>query len=375
MRAPGYKSYKRYRMLALLAAVLVVCGIFWLIQIMQKREGAATDFNTDDTAVLSVYQDGWHCTVEDGRAVQYEDEDFRQYFIDIKNQFYELSQITVSFDQAKETHELLFFDEALSLLNRDEVKSSSVTYTVPDEVAYLCFSCRNGTDEHVKLTGKLSEKGVRERKRETVFLEEFAGKSISVLGDSISAYAGCVPPAYSIQYPAEDVTVRNMWWFRLAKKFGMDICAVNACAGSGVTEYAWASRSIDNLDMETRVNALRTAEKTPDIICVWIGANDVMGGAPRELVYENYQKMIDHIKSTYPAAKIYVCTYYNTSDKELWLNEDIRTIAEKEAVKVIDVADCGITRSNANRYLLSDGIHPNAEGMHLIAAWMGEELR
>ena len=127
--------------------------------------------------------------------------------------------------------------------------------------------------------------------------------------------------------------------------------------------------------METRVKALRTAEKTPDIICVWVGANDVIGGAPRELIYENYQKMIDYIKSTYPDAEIYVCTYYNTSDEELWLNEDIRTIAEKENVKVIDVSDCGISNSNKARYLLSDGVHPNAEGMHLIAAWMVEELR
>ena len=372
MRASG--NNKKYRWFTVMAAVICIGLAFWLLCTRRRQPETASVLDTDEAAVFSVCHDGWRFAAENGTVVQHEDDDCRQYIVDIKNQFYALSQITVNFENAEEASEILVLDENLSVLSRDTVENGSAEYTVSDEMAYLCFSCRNGTDELVRLAGRLTEDGADARKRETVCLEEFTGKSISVLGDSVSAYTGCIPPEYHMQYPAEDVLLRDMWWFRLAKKFGMDICAVNACAGSGVTEYAWASEGTENIDMQSRIEALRTPEKTPDLIFIWIGANDAMGGAPRELIYDNYQSMISDIRKTYPESEIYVCTYYNTSDGEIWLNEDIREIAGAMGVNVIDAENCGIEKANQGSYLLSDGIHPNAEGMHLISAWMGEEF-
>ena len=213
------------------------------------------------------------------------------------------------------------------------------------------------------------------------------GKNLSILGDSISTFDG-----YSNDSTNTNSTIGNnatyytgsncgitsvdqTWWKQTADKTGMSVLVNNSYSGSKVTDTG-----------DTSIKALTRAQNlhddtgdnkgtNPDIIAVYMGINDFIGGVSSTDFETAYDKMIAQIRTTYGKdVKIFVftlVTYGTTGDNNetlLAYNEAIKTIATKYSCVVVDYANSGVNSSNLSTYMQDASLlHPNAQGMDVIS--------
>ncbi len=244
----------------------------------------------------------------------------------------------------------------------------------------------------------------------------FEGKTISVLGDSISTFKNIsngtgadttnstirdyVPYYANGKY---GMTVNDTWWGKTALLTGADILVNNSYGGSKVfypssknASLGYISRCV-NLHDNTGDNK---GEK-PDIIAVYLGTNDfthckeVLGTSDIDYstlitktngrynyktpksTCEAYAIMLHKIKVAYPDAEIYCFTVLprlGLTDTEIALlesfNENIKAIASYNKCFVADIySNSGLTysKANINRYIGDGHLHPNKLGMSAIA--------
>lgn len=235
--------------------------------------------------------------------------------------------------------------------------------------------------------------------RDNVSLSPWAGKTLSISGDSISTFTGYIPDYYSKFYPemGEIADVNDTWWMQLIQKTGMKLLKNASYSGATVS-----GQSNDNHDGKYGCGNQRMADlrgddgSAPDVIIIMLGANDLLNGIPLgnydgvsqvpegniETFSEAYALMLDKMKTWYPDAEIFCCTAVEVSrwneagEKFAFENEHkltmkdynawIKVIAQEKGVKLIDTYPCGITYENAQQYT-TDGTHPNAAGAKLIA--------
>lgn len=249
---------------------------------------------------------------------------------------------------------------------------------------------------------------------------KLAGKTMSILGDSISTFNGYLVSNkpnytyadYSYWYPSGDITsVNDTWWSQVASKTGITI--LNNCAWSGSTccgnsketSTAFAGCS------DRRINDLSFGGTTPDIILVYIGINDFGQNStgikplgtwdgnteiPVEGVIDNYSDALavtlSKIITKYPKSRVFCCnlletgysgydyvddTKFPTINKngdtlQKW-NERIRIITESLGVPLIDIHSCGISYFNLDNYTI-DRLHPNRAGAAILADRISNEL-
>ena len=243
---------------------------------------------------------------------------------------------------------------------------------------------------------------------------------ISIMGDSISTYAGWIPAAdgfnleHISRYPDENnqLTVEETWWHQLIFQ--------ELNAKLGVNE-SWRSTEIGNIyDGEVLANYYEGTKAcmasmtriqnlgsngTPDMILFYGGTNDItqrncsylpdrvlgsfdasMVPAEVDLTTEKWDTIIEayvtalmRMHHFYPDAKI-VCMFPTVTSKNT-----VSVVSEYNAefkkacdyligmgydIFYVDLLDCGITASKH----LPDGTHPNAEGMDLITAHVLNQL-
>ncbi|MBR2327518.1 MAG: SGNH/GDSL hydrolase family protein [Clostridia bacterium] len=218
------------------------------------------------------------------------------------------------------------------------------------------------------------------------------GKYISILGDSISSFNG-ISNGMSYRediadnavhyYGGNGVTLDRTYWMQTANRFGLNICVDNAFAGDVVRNGGL-----------TRSDRLHTdAGQKPDIILFYMGINDcgLYKEAPGSVsdysalktgsgyksaanFAEAYAISIEKMKAAYPDAQIFCVTllpqsYYDVTESLVEsYSEAIRTVAAHYGLPVIDFANnSGITWENHLNYMTADKIHPNADGMDLMA--------
>lgn len=222
--------------------------------------------------------------------------------------------------------------------------------------------------------------------------------SLSIFGDSISTYGGYIPEGFNVFYPeyGEVTDVSQTWWKQLLDDTGMELCVNDSSSGS---TCVGDSLSIDDPKYGCsgyRVSSLTGKQgKTPDVIIIYIGTNDLMTNVPlgdndgtglvEEGIIENFSDayclMLDKIESDYPAARIYCCTLLQVGDwgtdrpfvtfiNKLGLtsgdySERIETIAKNKGIPVIDLYHCGIEIDNLHE-MTSDGVHLTPAGMKLV---------
>jgi len=226
-------------------------------------------------------------------------------------------------------------------------------------------------------------------------ISAYSGKTLSILGDSISTFAGYIPSGNSNFYTGSNCGVTKVgdtWWKKLMDALGMTLKLNNSWSGSRVTTT--------NGDTSAGVTRASNLGTNPDVIIVYIGINDFnnevglgtydgSGTFPTATTTfrEAYAVMLKTILTTYPQAEVWVCTLpydekngsavfpeANGNDVLLaaW-NKAIRDIANLFGVKVLEHAKCGLTYQNMNLYMgdwgssSSQGLHPNADGHSLIA--------
>lgn len=251
-----------------------------------------------------------------------------------------------------------------------------------------------------------------------------AGKTMSILGDSISTFAGYsnnmqnnnTIGSNAVWYSASTdkgiTDVNDSWWMQTINNNGMKLLVNNSWSGStvfantnnqGVNSIAYSSARPVNLHDNTEDAAFANGTE-PDIIAVYIGINDFntnignLGnydqidfdalitdnggsysyGTPTTIT-EAYAVMVHRMKTRYTSSDIYLFTMLpNTKKKEYdkleIFNESIKKIADKYDLTAVDLyKDSGITKDNTSTYL-RDGLHPNSSGMDKITATFEKAL-
>ena len=241
-------------------------------------------------------------------------------------------------------------------------------------------------------------------------INEFRGKTISVLGDSISTYAGANAPTAGDGHKIADGTytfagnhcrypnnylsnVNDTYWKKLVDFLGLKLGVNDSWAGSCVswdgTETSDKGANI-YIASQTRIGHLDD-NGTPDYILVNAGTNDIglavtvgtfntdspvnytdaqIASLSVATFADAYRAMLIRLQKTYPLAKIvvmlpnYTTSYYGPATADAYL-EVIKEACDYFGVPYIDMRTTGITMFNVGTYT-GDGIHPNVKGMNLL---------
>lgn len=105
----------------------------------------------------------------------------------------------------------------------------------------------------------------------------FAGKKMSVMGDSFSSFQGDIPSTNSALYTGHIYGVDNaqqMWYNVLANDLGMTPLIINGWSGSCVTSGVRSDSVYLPASSADRCGNMQSDSSTPDIIVIAMGLND-----------------------------------------------------------------------------------------------------
>lgn len=207
-------------------------------------------------------------------------------------------------------------------------------------------------------------------------------KIISILGDSVSTFAGYTPreAVFYDGYMQKETGVQDVkdtWWMQVIDAAGGVLGINHSVAGSTVSgRLRTSGTSLERLE------ALGENGE-PDMILVSMGANDWGYGVLPQEFSEEYQNMIFTLKILYPKAEIWCSTlleggfpsergnaFFNVDaciSKRIY-SDIIRDAAKKAEVRLADLAAHDIA------YTTVDGVHPDKNGMSTIASLWIKEL-
>jgi lysophospholipase L1-like esterase len=220
------------------------------------------------------------------------------------------------------------------------------------------------------------------------------GKTLSVLGDSISTWGGVSNnTAYNTTigtnnpyYNGGNMTtlsaLNQTYWGSVMGKYNMSLCVNNSfSSGRLVEDWIADSNGVHIPSALTRCTELANKNGiTPDVIAIYIGTNDFKTPKSEAGDYTTaeefgiaYQTMLDSIATQYSGAKVFCFTLIpnnQRTDQTEWnaYNEQIRTVvANNDCAVLVDIAqNSGIDWNNYTNYTV-DGVHPNLAGMKKIA--------
>lgn len=229
-----------------------------------------------------------------------------------------------------------------------------------------------------------------------IYNGKYVGKTLSILGDSISTYAGYIPSGNANYYTGNNAGVSSVddtWWKKTMTALHMNLNVNNSWSGSRVTTTNGATSA----GCGDRCQQLGTS---PDVIIVYMGINDFNnevglgtydgnGAFPSATTTfrEAYAIMLNKLMTAYPLAETFVCTLppcerngaigapEKNSNSVLLddFNKAIKDLANVFNAKLIDLAACGLTYYNMSTYMgdwsssASTALHPNRDGHSLIA--------
>ncbi|MDE6778555.1 MAG: SGNH/GDSL hydrolase family protein [Alistipes sp.] len=206
----------------------------------------------------------------------------------------------------------------------------------------------------------------------TTATAQTARRSVSILGDSYSTFAGCVTPAENlVYYPSLDVCdAEQTWWSILVGECGLRL--EHNCSYSGSTV---CNTGYDKADYSDRSFITRASDiGSPDIILVFGGTNDSWAGAPvGENTYGDWTA--ESLYSFRPA----LCKLFDTLLREhpeaAIFNIENTGLSEQIASAIEEICDrYGIANIRLHDIDKQHG-HPTAEGMRRIAAQVGAAIR
>lgn len=284
---------------------------------------------------------------------------------------------------------------------KDHTYVSAITVPTCTEQGYTTYTCDCGdsyVDDYVDATGEHTySNGICTGCGEAhPNLANLKGKVISIMGDSISTFAGYIPVAdgfnlaHRARYPQSNLLtdVNETWWMQAITALDAKLGINDSWAGSRVANNITGNSGDygENAAMASMTRILNLgANGTPDVILFYGGTNDIayslmLGSfnpatAPTEVdltatkwnsAADAYVAAILRMQHFYPNAKIiamlptYTVNHYSDA-KLAQFNEIYAAICEHYGVTCIDLRDCGITTAD-----LPDGIHPDSNGMDYI---------
>ena len=235
----------------------------------------------------------------------------------------------------------------------------------------------------------------------------FAGKVVSIMGDSISTFEGWIPVEdghnlnHRKRYPQSNLfeDVRLTWWHMLINNLGAKLGVNDSWAGSMVSNTATTNSGDIGPDAcmasITRITNLGS-NGTPDLIFFYGGTNDAARNVPMGTFEPSKFQQVDLTSTTwstfadayavaimrmqhyYPDAKIIAMTptwttSYYTPQRLDEVVKMIKEICDYYGVAVVDLRKCGINQNNLDK-TLGDGIHPSALGMEMIEKYLRKQL-
>ncbi len=204
-----------------------------------------------------------------------------------------------------------------------------------------------------------------------------AATTFSILGDSISTFAGYVPEENELFYPKENVDVVDVshtWWHILSKRTKLKLLINESYSGSRVSRTG--NRPITSSFLDEK----RQGSLCGDIIIIFGGTNDWGAKeqpATKEIFIEAYRDLVELMLQRHTKSELYFCTPLQRTDHTLteynihgWtqteLGDIIRSIvAHYPKAHLIDLAIHPIMKGDG---MLADGLHPTRMGMKMLAS-------
>lgn len=204
-------------------------------------------------------------------------------------------------------------------------------------------------------------------------------RKISILGDSISTFAGASPSGGEYYGPGfASVTgvssVQDTWWMQVIHALGGELLANDSWSGSTV-----AASGLMPACSLSRLRKLAPDGVTPDQILVFTGLNDAYCYIGPEEFGQDYERMLQQLRTLYPQAEIFCGTLLKGylgdpavphlaafGQRLQAYNQKIR--AAVRCTSGCHTADLAVLKEE---YASLDGLHPNGQGMKQLAAlWL-----
>ncbi|MCI6014249.1 MAG: InlB B-repeat-containing protein [Coprobacillus sp.] len=208
----------------------------------------------------------------------------------------------------------------------------------------------------------------------------FVGKTVSILGDSMSTYKGIIPEGFACFYPYATCDVNNpnqTWWMQIINKLGMQLLMNNSYSGSCVSDGTGNKPAVTKDRLSYLIPANDKEEK-PDIIIIFMGANDCGSRYVSLSTFtRDYEIMMKNIKELCPDSEIFLMTlpdanFFSSQDR-IDYNKVIENNATKFSCHLLSL-DNVYTRQTSSQYLC-DSIHPNFKGMTSIANVLYNQMK
>lgn len=294
------------------------------------------------------------------------DESWNTYIVVTGDQFNEPDSMEVSFSR-DEDHLVILYSNEREVNARWIFRAGTHKIDLSEGDSYVYISAHDEDENSLNITVYSAVPTIK---------GNYSGKYLSVLGDSISAFEGYLTEGCFAGYHAgRDMKVSDMWWYEMARQTGMNICAVNASGGSGVTELA----DPKHMGNGERCENLDSSGHSPDVICVLLGINDFFRNVDQEQFIREYGEMVQRIQKNYPGAELFLCTYFELPGEYKAgvddLNRIIGDTADKYGVRVLDLHGSNLSVINPEKRFkdyqkkTGQGVHPNAVGQKIIGRW------
>lgn len=197
--------------------------------------------------------------------------------------------------------------------------------------------------------------------------------NFSILGDSISTFAGYIPDTYAAWYP-DDATsqqndctdVVNTWWFRFAKACCCALQLNESFSGTPICNDGYGSGTADATDRSfiTRMSRLPQS----DMILVFGGTNDSWIGV--DLGEYKYSDWTTADLSTFRPAMAYMLDYltkHHVGSKIVFIKNTELSTGIADSIDVI-CSHYGVGLLELTSAVSKVGSHPDTVGMAEICA-------
>ena len=213
--------------------------------------------------------------------------------------------------------------------------------------------------------------------------------TFSILGDSISTMEGLNPEGYPVFYSTSlpSYGISSPWWEQFSKLTSWMLLSNSSYAGSTISRCFLKEQTC--FSSSERISAL-SLNGCPDYIFVFGGTNDWS----RSVAFEGkdpydstsfvggYRYLVRKLKTTYPSSQILCLSILpresgiDKTNSKSWTISDanmkISSICLDLSCRFVDLHDCGML--NKTDDYTFDGLHPNAQGMKLIAQCIVDQL-
>ena len=328
-----------------------------------------------EASVFAEIRYKYSANVKDGTVAFESDDSSNTYIVDLKKQT--LAFTGIKPDSVSSVKNIIFADSGNKVISEFKPDNGSNGISIaPGTGRIIITVSRSETSKGFKITGFLTNESKDKLKAASQLGSGLAGKKLSVIGDSITAYDGFIPEGFQSKYPYDenaDIPYTDMWWYKVSSQLGCEITKIYACAGMGMTNIGEFSSSTTGRTLSLDDVDITNNEDRPDAVIIWIGGNDAYLNADASVIKSSYDKLVDNIRKTDSNIQIYICTYFSGLDERInRLNDIIRAEASEKGLILLEMSGSEVFDINTDTI---DGNHPNSGGFAKIASRITETIK